>query len=80
VGPWWNILDPGFNLHLREDVVSTAWVVRKPTRFGAITSLELFDAAGGLLLMMFGERAPEAEETASWRRIVLGLPRPGMLS
>ncbi|MEK0084637.1 hemin-degrading factor [Benzoatithermus flavus] len=75
VGPWWNILDPGFNLHLREDLVARAWVARKHTDLGVVTSLELFDAAGGLILMMFGERAPEAEETASWRRIAASLPR-----
>lgn len=75
VGPWWNILDPGFNLHLREDRVARAWVARKHTDLGVVTSLELFDADGGLILMMFGERAPEAEETASWRRIAASLPR-----
>lgn len=69
-GPWWNVLDPDFNLHLREDLLAEAWVVRKPTRFGTITSIELFDRAGGLVLMLFGERARRAEETRGWRRIV----------
>ena len=73
VGAWWNILDPGFNLHLRQDLVATAWVVRKPTRFGIVTSLELFDREQRLVAMMFGERAPEAEETEGWRRIAAGL-------
>lgn len=76
MGSWWNILDPGFNLHLRQDLVATAWVVRKPTRFGIITSLELFDAHGHLIAMMFGERAPGAEETAGWREIAAGLGAP----
>lgn len=73
MGPWWNILDPGFNLHLRQDLVTTAWVVRKPTRHGIVTSLELFDRDQRLIAMMFGERAPEAEETEGWRRIAAGL-------
>lgn len=76
MGSWWNILDPGFNLHLRQDLVATAWVVRKPTRFGIVTSLELFDAGQRLIAMMFGERAPEAEETAGWRKIAGGLGAP----
>ena len=58
---------------LRQDLVATAWVVRKPTRFGIVTSLELFDREQRLAAMMFGERAPEAEETAGWRRIAAGL-------
>ena len=24
-GPWFNVLDPGFNLHLRETAIDTAW-------------------------------------------------------
>lgn len=76
MGPWWNILDPGFNLHLRQDLVATAWVVRKPTRFGIVTSLELFDAGQRLVAMMFGERAAECEETAGWRGIAAGLGVP----
>jgi putative hemin transport protein len=28
VGPWYNILDPSFNLHLREDAIDQVWVVR----------------------------------------------------
>jgi putative hemin transport protein len=42
MGPWLNVLDPGFNLHLREDHIASAWVVRKPTSDGLVTSLELF--------------------------------------
>ena len=45
VGPWLNVLDPGFNLHLREDRVAAAWVVRKPSVHGDIHSLELYDAS-----------------------------------
>ena len=43
-GPWLNVLDPTFNLHLREDRIAAAWVVRKPSVNGDIHSLELYDA------------------------------------
>jgi putative hemin transport protein len=43
---WLNVLDPAFNLHLREELIARAWVVTKPTSAGPVTSLELFDAAG----------------------------------
>jgi hypothetical protein len=46
MGPWLNVLDPGFNLHLREDLIASAWIVRKPTADGVVSSLELFDAGG----------------------------------
>ncbi len=28
---WLNVLDPDFNMHLREDLVDNVWVVKKPT-------------------------------------------------
>lgn len=75
MGPWLNVLDPGFSLHLREDRIAAAWVVRKPTSDGLVTSLELFDAAGETIAMLFGERKPGRPELAAWRALVDLLPR-----
>jgi putative hemin transport protein len=73
MGPWLNVLDPGFNLHLREDHIASAWVVRKPTSDGLVTSLELFDAQGETIAMFFGERKPGRAELCTWRELVDGL-------
>jgi putative hemin transport protein len=70
MGPWLNVLDPGFNLHLREDHIASAWVVRKPTSDGLVTSLELFDAQGETIAMFFGERKPGRAELCAWRELV----------
>jgi putative hemin transport protein len=70
MGPWLNVLDPSFNLHLREDHIAAAWAVRKPTTDGLVTSLELFDAAGETIAMLFGERKPGRPELCAWRRLV----------
>lgn len=70
MGPWLNVLDAGFNLHLRADHIASAWVVGKPTSDGLVTSLELFDAAGQTIAMFFGERKPGKPELASWRSLV----------
>ncbi len=67
MGPWFNVLDPGFNLHLREDRIASAWVVRKPTADGAVTSLELFDAEDELIATLFGRRKPGEPERGEWR-------------
>lgn len=69
MGPWLNVLDPRFNLHLREDLVDQAWVVRKPTSDGIVTSLEAFDAQGETIAMFFGERKPGKPELAAWRSL-----------
>ena len=73
MGPWLNVLDPGFNLHLREDHIAAAWAVRKPTSDGLVTSLELFDPKGETIAMFFGERKPGRPELCAWRRLVDGL-------
>ncbi|GAA5164326.1 hemin-degrading factor [Viridibacterium curvum] len=73
MGPWLNVLDPGFNLHLRADLVASAWAVRKPTDDGIVTALELFDAQGENIAMLFGERKPGKPELPEWRALVEGL-------
>ncbi|MCB9766286.1 MAG: hemin-degrading factor [Alphaproteobacteria bacterium] len=73
IGPWINVLDPGFNLHLRADLVDEAWVVRKPTRDGEVTALELFDAEGGLIALLFGVRKEGQAEDEGWRALLAGL-------
>ncbi len=70
VGPWFNVLDSLFNLHLREDRIDRAWIVHKPTRDGAVTSIELFDSDNGLIAQLFGKRKPGLPELPSWRAIV----------
>ncbi|MEM9044228.1 MAG: ChuX/HutX family heme-like substrate-binding protein [Pseudomonadota bacterium] len=71
MGPWLNVMDPKFNLHLRTDRAAGAWVVRKPTSLrGVITSLELFDADGELICQFFGARPPGEGEREAWREIV----------
>ncbi|MGA0559489.1 hemin-degrading factor [Larkinella sp. VNQ87] len=70
MGPWFNVLDPQFNLHLREDHVASAWVVKKPTTDGVVTSLELFDASGNQIALIFGKRKPGIPEKTEWREVV----------
>lgn len=75
VGEWFNVLDPNFNLHLREEGIAEAWILRKPTNEGIITSLEIYDADGGQIAWMFGYRDRGEPERLEWRRLVEGLER-----
>jgi putative hemin transport protein len=78
-GPWINVLDADFNLHLRQDHVASAWLVRKPTVDGLVCSVELFDAAGDTVAMCFGERKPGRAESCAWRTL-LDMLAPGVFS
>ena len=67
---WFNVLDPDFNLHLREAGIARVFSVRKPTEDGIVTSIEAFDAHKRNILLMFGARKPGAPELEAWRAIV----------
>ena len=69
MGPWFNVLDPRFNLHLRADKVAEVWLVRKPTKRGDAISVEAFDKTGQLILQMFGKRAEAETDTTGWDRL-----------
>lgn len=56
MGPWINVMDPRFNLHLRADKIAEVYRVWKPTRTGDVYSVEAFDARGELILQIFGYR------------------------
>ena len=72
---WLNVLDPGFSLHLRRDLIVSAWLVRKPTTDGIVTSVELFDASGDVVAMFFGVRKPGQPELQAWRTLAESLPK-----
>ncbi|MEM6328307.1 MAG: ChuX/HutX family heme-like substrate-binding protein, partial [Bacteroidota bacterium] len=74
-GPWFNVLDPGFNLHLDENQIVESWVVVKPTEDGEVTALETYDASGEIVVQVFGKRKPGEPELTAWREILGGLPR-----
>lgn len=66
---WFNVLDPDFNLHLREAGVAEAWRVVKPTADGPVTSIELLDANGAPITLLFGARKPGQAEREDWRTL-----------
>lgn len=76
-GPWINVLDEGFNLHLRDACVTSSWVVRKPTDDGVVTSLESFDGQDELVVQLFGKRKPGMPELDAWRDLLDALPAAG---
>jgi putative hemin transport protein len=70
-GPWLNVLDPDFNLHLRTDRIASSWVVAKPTRAGIVSSLELYDADGETIALVFRKRDDrERAEDPVWRALL----------
>lgn len=74
MGPWQNVMDPGFNLHLRLDKIAEVWAVEKPTQRGPAVSVEAFDAEGGMILQVFGVGKEGRDSRPAWGKIVASLP------
>lgn len=72
---WFNILDPAFNMHLRDQGVARVFSVRKPTDDGVVTSIEAFDERDRNVLLMFGKRKPGKPELGQWRALVAGIEK-----
>ncbi|TCR91919.1 ChuX/HutX family heme-like substrate-binding protein [Rhizobium sp. BK376] len=77
LGPWINVMDPTFHLHLRQDHIAEAWAVRKPTVDGHVTSFEAYDAKGEMIIQFFGKRKEGVAERDEWRAIIEALPKAG---
>ncbi len=76
---WLNVLDPGFNLHARDDAITQSWLVTKPTADGPVRSLELFDAAGETVALLFGKRSEgETGTPPGFAQMLQGLVRAGL--
>lgn len=75
MGPWQNVLDQRFNLHLRQDHIAEAWLVQKPTKRGMALSVEGFDEEGRLILQIFGLRKENGPDfSAAFAKVAETLP------
>lgn len=72
-GTWFNVMDPAFNLHLNEELIDSIWLVRKPTKDGTVSSIEVFNAKGDMMVQLFGKRKPGIPELPEWRDLLVAL-------
>lgn len=70
---WFNVMDEKFNLHINQDEINSAWVVKKPTDDGTVTSLEIFNKRGENVALFFGKRKPGIPEMNEWRELIAEL-------
>lgn len=70
---WYNVLDPDFNLHLRDSAFKNGYVVQR----AGVTSVEFFDQAGELVVTFFGVRERAKPQPQSWVDLTRGLSKAG---
>ena len=71
---WFNVMDEKFNLNINQDEIKSAWIVKKPSEDGIVTSLELFNRSGENVALFFGKRKPGIPELEEWRELIADLP------
>ncbi|MBX4336080.1 hemin-degrading factor [Bartonella raoultii] len=74
MGPWLNILDKKFDLHLLVSAIDSVWCVRKPISDGYVSSLEVFNKNGEMIVQFFGLRKEGQKEREDWRSLLKNLP------
>ncbi|MBU2571205.1 MAG: hemin-degrading factor [Gammaproteobacteria bacterium] len=60
-GTWFNVLDDGFNLHLKEDALAELRLAERRAGNTSVNTLELYDAAGCHIAMILFEHADLGE-------------------
>ena len=71
-GGFFNVLDPDFNLHIRDTALRSGWVVKR----GGVTSVEFFDNDGTQVVSFFGVRERGKPQPQSWVDLADSLPKP----
>ncbi|PID46839.1 MAG: hypothetical protein CSB47_01770 [Proteobacteria bacterium] len=69
-GPWFNVLDPTFNLHLNTEQIAQVWVIKKPSDNGLLHSIDVLDNAGQSIVTIADDRLRNQPESAEWQEIV----------
>jgi putative hemin transport protein len=63
-----------FLLQLRTSPITEVWRIRRPTRDGIVTAIEVLDAQGETLITFFGQRTEGNPELADWADLASKLP------
>ncbi len=76
MGPWINIMDDGFHMHLRLDQLLGTYVIRRTNGTQIRTSLEAWDTGGARAIYFSNQDDGSVETEQSWKAIIADLPRP----
>ena len=69
-GPWLNVLDPTFNIHLREDNIANIQLVQNASAVGCSTYLELLDANEETIARISGAGSSKQTDSSAWRSLL----------
>jgi putative hemin transport protein len=72
-GGYFNVLDPEFNLHLRDSAFVSAYIVKR----AGVVDVEFYDKDGNEVVSFFGVRSREHPVPQAWIDLTAALPKAG---
>lgn len=76
MGPWINIMDDQFHMHLRKDHLIGTYIASRANGAEVRTSLEAYDASGKRVIYFVNQDDGTAENESLWQKIIHELPKP----
>lgn len=76
MGPWVNVMDGSFHMHLRTDHLLGTYVIHRTNGAEIRTSLEAYDATGTRAIYFSNQDDDTAGTEKIWQKIIAELPKP----
>jgi putative hemin transport protein len=73
-GGYFNVLDPEFNLHLRDSALVSGYIVKR----AGVVNVEFYDKEGNEVVSFFGVRSRENPVPQAWIDLTAALPKLGV--
>jgi len=75
-GGWLRVGDEnGATLSIREAGIDQIWLVKKPSNIGTLSTVEVYNAKGEVIVQFYSKRDPRKPESDTWRALLAKLPK-----
>lgn len=72
-GPWLNILDSDFNIHLMQKAIGQVWHLSKPSQDGQVNTVSVLDHQHEEIMIITDRRLRGEKESGIWRSLISSL-------
>jgi len=63
------------NLMIHEAGIDQVWLVKKPSSIGTLSTVEVYNVEGEVIVQFYSKRAPRSPESDTWRALLAKLPK-----
>jgi len=75
-GDWISVKDDkGASLLIQPSGIDQIWLVKKPSSSGTLSTVEVYNAKGEVIVQFYSKREPRKPESEAWRELLANLPK-----